>query len=222
MGALDGRVAIITGAGRGLGREHALLFAARGRQGRGQRPRRRHRRRRATTATAAAAGGRRDQGDGRRGRRQRRQRRRLGGRASASSSTAVDDVRRPARPREQRRHPARPRARQHDRGRSGTRSSTSTSRATSCPTRWRGRLLAGADQGGQGRCKASIINTSSTSGLLGNPGQANYGAAKAGIATFTHDLRQGARAATACASNAIAPGGPHPAHRGRRPAWATS
>jgi NAD(P)-dependent dehydrogenase (short-subunit alcohol dehydrogenase family) len=33
--------------------------------------------------------------------------------------------------------------------------------------------------------KASIVNTSSTSGLLGNPGQANYGAAKAGIAAFT-------------------------------------
>jgi len=30
MGTLDGRVAIITGAGRGLGREHALLFAAEG------------------------------------------------------------------------------------------------------------------------------------------------------------------------------------------------
>src|SRR3979490_995754 len=30
MGVLDGRVAIITGAGRGLGREHALLFAAEG------------------------------------------------------------------------------------------------------------------------------------------------------------------------------------------------
>jgi NAD(P)-dependent dehydrogenase (short-subunit alcohol dehydrogenase family) len=30
MGALEGRVAIITGAGRGLGREHAMLFAAEG------------------------------------------------------------------------------------------------------------------------------------------------------------------------------------------------
>ena len=30
MGALDGRVIIVTGAGRGLGREHALLLAAEG------------------------------------------------------------------------------------------------------------------------------------------------------------------------------------------------
>jgi NAD(P)-dependent dehydrogenase (short-subunit alcohol dehydrogenase family) len=32
---------------------------------------------------------------------------------------------------------------------------------------------------------ARIINTSSNSGLFGNPGQTNYGAAKAGIAAFT-------------------------------------
>jgi len=52
--------------------------------------------------------------------------------------------------------------------------------------------------------KASIINTSSTSGLLGNVGQSNYGAAKAGIAAFTviiaeELVRYGVRA------NAIAP-----------------
>jgi NAD(P)-dependent dehydrogenase (short-subunit alcohol dehydrogenase family) len=38
--------------------------------------------------------------------------------------------------------------------------------------------------------QASVINTSSTSGLLGNPGQSNYGAAKAGIAAFTVILAQ--------------------------------
>jgi len=32
---------------------------------------------------------------------------------------------------------------------------------------------------------AAVVNTSSTSGLLGNPGQTNYGAAKAGVAAFT-------------------------------------
>jgi len=32
---------------------------------------------------------------------------------------------------------------------------------------------------------ARIINTSSSSGIFGNPGQTNYGAAKAGIAAFT-------------------------------------
>jgi len=52
--------------------------------------------------------------------------------------------------------------------------------------------------------KASLINTTSTSGLLSNPGQTNYGAAKSGIATFTEICqkelwRYGVR------SNAIAP-----------------
>ena len=44
---------------------------------------------------------------------------------------------------------------------------------------WRDQTKAGKD------VKASVINTSSTSGLLGNPGQGNYGAAKAGIAALT-------------------------------------
>ena len=44
---------------------------------------------------------------------------------------------------------------------------------------WREQTKAGKE------VKASVINTSSTSGLIGNPGQSNYGAAKAGIAAFT-------------------------------------
>jgi NAD(P)-dependent dehydrogenase (short-subunit alcohol dehydrogenase family) len=63
---------------------------------------------------------------------------------------------------------------------------------------WRERTKAGAE------VKASVIHTSSTSGLLGNPGQTNYGAAKSGIATFSQICamelgRYGVR------SNAIAP-----------------
>jgi NAD(P)-dependent dehydrogenase (short-subunit alcohol dehydrogenase family) len=53
-----------------------------------------------------------------------------------------------------------------------------------CPTRWaasywREQSKAGRDE------KRSVINTSSPSGLFGNPGQTNYGAAKIGIAGFT-------------------------------------
>ena len=44
---------------------------------------------------------------------------------------------------------------------------------------WRDRSKAGEEN------DARLINTSSPSGLLGNPGQSNYGAAKAGIAGFT-------------------------------------
>src|SRR5207244_1772323 len=44
---------------------------------------------------------------------------------------------------------------------------------------WREQTKAGKE------IKANVINTSSPSGLLGNPGQTNYGAAKAGIAAFT-------------------------------------
>lgn len=44
---------------------------------------------------------------------------------------------------------------------------------------WRERSKAGADN------DARIINTTSVSGIYGNPGQTNYGAAKAGIAAFS-------------------------------------
>jgi NAD(P)-dependent dehydrogenase (short-subunit alcohol dehydrogenase family) len=52
------------------------------------------------------------------------------------------------------------------------------------PTRWaaawwREQVKAGRD------VEASVVCTTSTSGLSGNPGQSNYGAAKAGIAAFT-------------------------------------
>jgi NAD(P)-dependent dehydrogenase (short-subunit alcohol dehydrogenase family) len=52
---------------------------------------------------------------------------------------------------------------------------------------------------------ARIINTSSSSGIYGNPGQTNYGAAKAGIAAFTiiTALELGRYGVTV---NAIAPG----------------
>jgi NAD(P)-dependent dehydrogenase (short-subunit alcohol dehydrogenase family) len=52
------------------------------------------------------------------------------------------------------------------------------------PTRWAAAYWREQSKAGK-TVKASVINTSSTSGLLANPGQANYGAAKSGIATFT-------------------------------------
>jgi NAD(P)-dependent dehydrogenase (short-subunit alcohol dehydrogenase family) len=57
-------------------------------------------------------------------------------------------------------------------------------RGTFAPTRWaaaywRDRIKAGEVN------DARIINTSSSSGIYGNMGQTNYGAAKAGIAAFT-------------------------------------
>ena len=52
------------------------------------------------------------------------------------------------------------------------------------PTRWAATYWREQTKAGK-EVKASVINTSSTSGLLGNPGQANYGAAKAGIGAFT-------------------------------------
>jgi NAD(P)-dependent dehydrogenase (short-subunit alcohol dehydrogenase family) len=65
---------------------------------------------------------------------------------------------------------------------------------------WKSRARGGVDQ------DVRVINTSSASGIFGNPGQSNYGAAKAGIAALTiiaaqELLRYGVHV------NAIAPAG---------------
>jgi len=52
------------------------------------------------------------------------------------------------------------------------------------PTRWAAAYW--REEAKAGRAKArNIVHTSSTSGLFANPGQSNYGAAKTGIATFS-------------------------------------
>jgi NAD(P)-dependent dehydrogenase (short-subunit alcohol dehydrogenase family) len=53
-----------------------------------------------------------------------------------------------------------------------------------CPTRWAAAYW--RDQAKRGlEADRAVVNTSSTSGLFGNRGQTNYGAAKTGIATFS-------------------------------------
>lgn len=65
---------------------------------------------------------------------------------------------------------------------------------------WREQFKAGTPVDG-----AAIINTSSTSGLFGNQGQTNYGAAKAGIGSFTIIASQ-ELARFGVTVNAISPG----------------
>ena len=57
-------------------------------------------------------------------------------------------------------------------------------KGTVAPMRWAAEDWRERTRGG-GTNDARIINTSSGSGLYGNPGQVNYGAAKAGIASMT-------------------------------------
>jgi len=57
-------------------------------------------------------------------------------------------------------------------------------KGTFCPTRHAASHWRSESKAGRG-VDARIINTTSVSGTYGNPGQANYGAAKAGIAAFT-------------------------------------
>jgi NAD(P)-dependent dehydrogenase (short-subunit alcohol dehydrogenase family) len=181
VGALDGRVAIVTGAGRGIGREEALLLAREGARvvvndigsgtdGAG-----------ADTGPAATVAG---------------EIRDAGGEAVASNHDVTDEDG----------------ARRliaaaidafgdlhvlvNNAGILRDRMVVNMSaeewddimrvhlRGHFLPTHWAARYWRDQSKAGRPR-RASIVNTSSTSGLFGNVGQANYGAAKSGIATFT-------------------------------------
>src|SRR5918999_4963506 len=182
MGVLDGRIAIITGAGRGIGREHALLFAAEG----------------AKVVVNDLGGAPDGTGDDRTAAEQVVDEiKAMGGEAVASADNVADweggqrlvnaaveafgDLH----------------VLVNNAGILRDRVLVNMTeeewdavihvhlKGHFCPTRfaagyWREQTKAGKE------VKASIINTSSTSGLLGNPGQANYGAAKAGIAAFSN------------------------------------
>ncbi len=72
------------------------------------------------------------------------------------------------------------------------------------PTRWAAAYWREQTKAGVNKPR-NVVHTSSTSGLFSNPGQANYGAAKSGIATFNQIcakelIRYGVK------SNCIAPG----------------
>ena len=181
MGALDGRVAIITGAGRGIGREHALLFAQEG----------------AKVVVNDLGGAMDGSGDDRSAAQQVVDEiTAAGGEAVANADNVADweggrrlidtaieafgDVN----------------VLINNAGILRDRMLVSMEEAEwdavihvhlkghFVPTRWAANHWREQSKAGKD-VDAAIVNTSSTSGLIGNPGQSNYGAAKAGIAAFT-------------------------------------
>ena len=72
------------------------------------------------------------------------------------------------------------------------------------PTRWAAAYWREEHKAGRGK-RRNLVHTSSTSGLFSNPGQANYGAAKSGIATFSQ-IAAKELARYDVQSNCIAPG----------------
>jgi NAD(P)-dependent dehydrogenase (short-subunit alcohol dehydrogenase family) len=72
------------------------------------------------------------------------------------------------------------------------------------PTRWAASYWREEFKSGREK-RRNVVNTSSTSGLFANPGQSNYGAAKSGIATFSQIIAK-ELSRYGVVSNCIAPG----------------
>jgi NAD(P)-dependent dehydrogenase (short-subunit alcohol dehydrogenase family) len=72
------------------------------------------------------------------------------------------------------------------------------------PTRWAAAYWREQHKAGKGKPR-NLVHTSSTSGLFANPGQSNYGAAKTGIATFSQIIAK-ELVRYDVKSNTIAPG----------------
>jgi NAD(P)-dependent dehydrogenase (short-subunit alcohol dehydrogenase family) len=201
MGALDGRVAIITGAGRGLGREHALLFASEG----------------AKVVVNDLGGDMRGEGGDLSAAQQTVEDiKAMGGEAVVNGENVADWDGAERLVRQAVEEFGDLHVLVNNAGILRDRVIINMTEAEwdavvqvhlkghFCPTRhaavyWREQAKAGK------AVNASIVHTSSTSGLFSNPGQANYDAAKSGIATLSQVCakelsRYGVR------SNTIAPG----------------
>jgi NAD(P)-dependent dehydrogenase (short-subunit alcohol dehydrogenase family) len=77
-------------------------------------------------------------------------------------------------------------------------------KGTFCTTRWAAAYWRERTKAGESNA-ARVVNTSSGSGLYANPGQSNYGAAKSGIASFTQIVAK-ELSRYGVTANAIAPG----------------
>jgi NAD(P)-dependent dehydrogenase (short-subunit alcohol dehydrogenase family) len=77
-------------------------------------------------------------------------------------------------------------------------------KGTFCTTRWAAAYWRERTKAGEENV-ARVVNTSSGSGLYANPGQSNYGAAKSGIASFTQIVAK-ELSRYGVTANAIAPG----------------
>jgi NAD(P)-dependent dehydrogenase (short-subunit alcohol dehydrogenase family) len=181
MGALDGRVAIITGAGRGIGREHALLFAAEGAKV-------------VVNDLGGAADG--SGGDGTPAEQVVAEIKAMGGEAIANGDNVADweggqrlvnsaieafgdlDIL------VNNAGILRDRVLVNMTEKEWDDVVAVHMKGHFVPTRWAAAYWREQTKAGVEKPR-NVVHTSSTSGLLSNPGQTNYGAAKSGIATFS-------------------------------------